>query len=142
MTDTTSQFRPPLAINVIYYAGSIGYLSYLLFYYWTGLGGPTLLAMTMIPLTYALFTVQSLRQNELYPKLPMWLNYVIGAAFVVFSIYCSYYKNTHYIALGEYRAGLYDTQDLVMGGGMTLLIIEYARNRHMQLFILNIVLIL
>ncbi|HZD91726.1 MAG TPA: TRAP transporter fused permease subunit [Pseudolabrys sp.] len=142
MTDTTSQFRPPLALNVIYYAGSIGYLSYLLFYYWTGLGGPTLLAMTMIPLTYALFTVASLRQNDLYPRLPIWLNYVIGTAFVIFSAYCSYYMYTNYIALGEYRAGLYDTQDLVMGGGMSLLIIEYARKRHMPLFILNIVLIL
>ncbi len=142
MTDTTSQFRPPLALNVIYYAGSIGYLGYLLFYYWTGFGGATLLAMTMIPLTYALFTVASLRQNEFYPNLPTALNYLIAAAFVVFSVYCSYYMYTNYIALGEYRAGLYDTQDLVMGGGMALLIIEYARKRHMPLFILNIVLIL
>jgi TRAP transporter 4TM/12TM fusion protein len=142
MTDAAPQYRPPIAVDIIYYTGSIGYLGYLLFYYWTGLGGPTLLAMTMIPLTYALFTVASLRQNELYPKLPMALNYVIATAFVLFSIYCSYYMNTNYMALGEYRAGLYDTQDLVMGAGMALLIIEYARKRHVPLFILNIVLIL
>ena len=37
---------------------------------------------------------------------------------------------------------MWNTSDLVMGGVMTLLIIEYARKRHMPLFILNIVLIL
>ena len=142
MTATSTNYRPSLALGVIYYAGAIGYLLYLLYYYWTGLGGPTLLAMTVIPLTYALFTVASLRKNDLYPKLPRGLNYLIAAGFCLFSIYCSYYMTTNYVALGEYRAGLYDTQDLIMGGGMTLLIIEYARKRHVPLFILNIVLIL
>ena len=39
------------------------------YYYWTGAGGPTLLAMTLIPVTYVLFTLQALRDNDLYPKL-------------------------------------------------------------------------
>ncbi len=50
--------------------------------------------------------------------------------------------NTNYMALGEERAGMWNTQDLIMGGGMALLILEYARKRHVPLFILNIVLIL
>ena len=50
--------------------------------------------------------------------------------------------NTEYMALGLERAGAWNTTDLVMGGVMTLLIMEYARKRHMPLFILNIVLIL
>jgi TRAP transporter 4TM/12TM fusion protein len=50
--------------------------------------------------------------------------------------------NTNYVALGEERAGFYDVQDLVMGGGMALLVLEYSRKRHVPLFILNIVLIL
>ena len=37
---------------------------------------------------------------------------------------------------------MWNTTDLVIGGVMTLLIIEYARKRHMPLFILNILLIL
>ena len=37
---------------------------------------------------------------------------------------------------------MWNPADLVWGGLMTLLIIEYARKRHMPLFILNIVLIL
>jgi TRAP transporter 4TM/12TM fusion protein len=142
MTDTTPQHRPPLALNVIFYGVSIAFLLYMFYYYWTGLGGPTLLAMTMIPITYILFILQALRQNELYPRLPIAANYVIAAAYCLFALYCAYYMNTNYTALGEERAGFYDTQDLIMGGGMALLIIEYSRKRHVPLFILNIVLIL
>jgi TRAP transporter 4TM/12TM fusion protein len=49
---------------------------------------------------------------------------------------------TNYVALGTERMGMWDASDLIVGGGMALLIIEYARKRHMPLFILNVVLIL
>ncbi len=142
MTETTPQWRPPLVLNVINYAVGTAFLVYMVYYYWTGLGGSTLLAMTMVPITYVLFTVQALRQNELYPKLPMAANYLIAAVYCLFSLYCAYYMNTNYIALGTERSGMWDTADEVVGGGMALLIIEYARKRHVPLFILNIVLAL
>ena len=40
------------------------------------------------------------------------------------------------------RAGAWNTTDLLMGGLMAVLVMEYARKRHMPLFVLNIVLIL
>ena len=40
------------------------------------------------------------------------------------------------------RAGDWNATDLIMGGLMTLLVMEYSRKRHMPLFVLNIVLIL
>jgi len=137
----TSPHRPPTALNVIYYASSVAFLLYMFYYYWTGIGGPTLLAMGMIPVTYVLFTLQALRQNDFYPKLPMAANYAIAIAYCAFSLYCAYYMNTNYIPLGEERAGAPNTQDLVVGGVMVLLIIEYSRKRHLPLFILTIVLI-
>ena len=112
------------------------------YYYWTGSGGETLLAMGCIPITYVLFTLQSLRQNDFYPKLPLAANYAIAAVFCGFSLYCSYYMITNYISLGTERSGMWNPADLVVGGVMTLLIIEYARKRHMPLFILTIILVL
>jgi TRAP transporter 4TM/12TM fusion protein len=141
MTDTPS-YRPPVALDCLFYALSISFFGYMLYYYWTGLGGPTLLAMTMIPVTYVLYVLQSLRRNDLYPALPQSLNYVIAALSCAFALYCAYYMRTNYVALGTVRAGFYDTTDLIVGGGMTLLIVEYARKRHLPLFILNIVLVL
>lgn len=134
--------RSQLTIDTIYYASAIGYTLYMFYYYWTSAGGPVVLAMTMVPLTFGLFTLQALRNNELYPKLPRSVNYLIALAFCLFSIYCSYYMNTNYIALGEQRNGFYNTQDIISGGIMAGLIIEYARKRHMPLFILNVIIIL
>jgi TRAP transporter 4TM/12TM fusion protein len=142
MTDIKPQHRPPLLVDIAYYASSVAFLLYILNYYWTGVGGPTLLAMTLVPVTYVLFTLQALRENELYPQLPAAANYAIAAIYCAFSLYCAYYMNTNYIALGEERVGMWNTNDLAVGGLMTLLIIEYARKRHMPLFILNVLLIL
>jgi TRAP transporter 4TM/12TM fusion protein len=138
----TSPARPRFVINCIYYAVSIAFFLYIFHYYWTGEGGPTILALTLIPITFVLFTLQSLRDNDLYPRLPPVANYVIAAVYIGISCYVSYYMNTEYEALGTSRAGMWDPSDLIWGGLMTLLIIEYARKRHMPLFILNIVLVL
>ena len=140
MTDMSS--RPPLVLNGIYYAVAIAFFVYIFHYYWTGSGGSTLLALTLIPITFVLFVLQSLRGNEFYPKLPPMANYAIGAIYIAISLYVSYYMTTEYEELGTSRAGMWDTADLVWGGLMTLLIMEYARKRHMPLFILNIALIL
>ena len=141
MTETTSK-GPAVVIGYIYYAVSISFFLGIFYYYWTGIGGPTLLAMTLIPVVFVLFTLQALRQNELYPALPPVANYLIAFAYCAFSFYCAYYMNTEYMAIGLERVGAWNTTDLAMGGVMTLLIMEYARKRHMPLFILNIVLIL
>jgi len=69
-------------------------------------------------------------------------NYVIAAIYIAISLYVSYYMTVEYEEIGTSRAGMWDTADLVWGGLMTLLIMEYARKRHMPLFILNIALIL
>ena len=142
MRVTTSQHRPPLVLDCLYYAVSIAFLVYMLYYYWTGNDGPVVLAMTMIPIAFVLFTLQGLRQNDLYPKLPISANYVIGTAYCLFALYCAYYMHNNYVALGEERNGAWNNADLIIGGVMALLVIEYARKRHMPLFILNIALIL
>ena len=142
MRTSTSQHRSPLALDCLYYTIAIGFSIYMLYYYWTGNDGPVVLAMGMIPMTFVLFTLQGLRQNDLYPTLPMSVNYLIGTAYCLFSAYCAYYMHTNYVSLGEERSGMWNTQDLILGGLMSLLIIEYARKRHMPLFILNIILIL
>ena len=58
MTETTVQPRPPLWLDAIYYAIALGFALYMFYYYWTGAGGETLLAMGCIPVTYVLFTLQ------------------------------------------------------------------------------------
>jgi TRAP transporter 4TM/12TM fusion protein len=141
MTETQPQQRPPRALDIIYYGSAIAFTVYMFYYYWTSAGGPTVLAMTMVPVTFALFTLQALRQNSFYPNLPMAVNYFIAAAYCLFALYCAYYMNTNYVALGTVRDGMWNNTDVTVGGLMALLILEYSRKRHVPLFILTLILI-
>ncbi len=137
-----SGLRPRIILDCIYYAVAIFFFLYLFTYFWTSAGGPTLLAMTLVPVTYVLFILNLLRSNDLYPRLPPIANSAIAAVYVGCAFAVSVYMNTEYYELGTSRAGAWDPSDLFMGGLMAALVMEYARKRHMPLFVLNIVLIL
>ena len=141
MTDPSLP-RSRIILDCIYYAVAIFFFLYLFAYFWTSEGGPTLLAMTLVPVTFVLFTLNLLRENELYPRLPPAANYVIAAVYIACAVAVAIYMTNEYYELGTSRAGSWDPSDLVMGGLMAVLVMEYARRRHMPLFVLNIVLVL
>ena len=140
MTDIPAN-RPRFIIECIYYAVAIGFFLYLFDYFWTSEGGPTLLAMTLVPITYILFILNGLRDNDLYPGLPAAANYVIAAIYVGLAAFVCYYMHTEYFALGTERAGDWNSTDLLVGTIMTVLVLEYSRKRHMPLFVINLLLI-
>jgi TRAP transporter 4TM/12TM fusion protein len=129
-------------VEWLYYLTAVFFFVYLFTYYWTSAGGPVLLASTLVPVTFVLFTLEALRKNEFYPRLPAIANYAIAAIYIVMSIVVAVYLHTEYYAIGTVRAGFWNRTDLVMGGLMALLVMEYARQRYMALFVLNILLIL
>ena len=134
--------RPRVAVEFLYFATAIAFFAWLLYYYLTTTGGPTLLAFTVVPVTFVLFTLDSLRKDELYPKLGPTANYCIAVVYCAISITVSIYMFVEFEALGTVRAGIWDPTDLWLGGLMALLVMEYARKRYFVLFVLNIVLIL
>ncbi len=133
---------PRVAAECLYYLTAVFFFVYLFGYYWTSEGGPTLLAITLVPVTFVLFTLDELRKDEFYPRLPAIANYLIAAVYITISIAVAVYMHTEYFAIGTVRAGIWSTTDLTMGALMVVLIMEYARKRYLPLFVLNIVLIL
>src|SRR5215470_10092458 len=142
MTDESARNLPRLIVEWFYYLFAIFFFIYLFVYFWTSEGGPTLLAMTLVPITYVLFVFNSLRENDLYPSLPQAANYVIAAVYIGLALVVAVYMHTEYYDIGTVRTGDWNTNDLVIGGLMTVLVLEYSRKRHMPLFMLNILLIL
>jgi TRAP transporter 4TM/12TM fusion protein len=134
--------RSRAVLDGIYYVIAVAFFLYLFMYYWTSEGGPTLLAMTLVPVTFVLFVLNALRDDDLYPSLPQAVNYAIAAVYAVLALYVAYYMHTEYYDLGTSRAGSWSRLDLLVGTLMTAMVMEYARKRHMPLFVLNIVLIL
>ncbi len=139
-----NRFSPAAAkgVTALSYTVALFFLFYLFTYYWTGLGGPVLLAMTLIPVTYILFVLYALRSDDFYPSLSPALNLTIAGIYIVIAAAVAVYMNHEYEDIGMVRAGMPNAADLTFGGAMVLLIMEYARKRHMPLFILNIALIL
>ena len=142
MTGADPACRPPRAVEALYFVAAIFFFLYLFNYYWTSYGGPTLLALTMVPVTFVLFTLDSLRRNELYPRLPAAANYLIAAIYIVAAVAVALYMTTEYEAIGTVRAGFWNRTDIFMGTLMVVLVMEYARKRYGALFVINLVLIL
>lgn len=142
-TATPSGFaaRARTAANLLYYLTAIFFFAYLFGYYWTSEGGPALLALTLVPVTFILFTLDELRKDELYPELPAAVGVLIGALYIVVSAAVTVYMFVEYEAIGTVRAGMWNATDITMGALMVLLIMEYTRRRHFVLFVLNILLI-
>lgn len=134
--------KPARAAEILYLLVAALFLVYLLRYYLTGLGGPTLLAMMLVPVTFILFTLDSLRTNTFYPRLGAVPNYVIAAVYIGVCLVVAVYLTVEYEAIGTVRAGIYSRADLLIGTLMVGLVMEYSRKKYFALFVLNLLLIL
>ncbi|HEY4635987.1 MAG TPA: hypothetical protein VIG92_05460, partial [Rhodospirillales bacterium] len=126
MSDTPApSFRPPAIVEWLYFLIAIFFFIWLFTYFWTSEGGPVLLAVTLIPITFILFTLEELRVGFLYPRLPPTANYAIAALYIGLSLAIAVYMHVEYMEIGTVRAGIWSPVDLAMGAVMVALIMEY-----------------
>jgi TRAP transporter 4TM/12TM fusion protein len=140
----TSAAPPRLraAVNGLYYLLAVFFFVYLFGYYLTGEGGPTVLAVIFVPVTFILFVLDELRNDDFYPTLGWLPNHVIAAAVIALAAISGFYIWWEFVDIRTVRAGFWDTTDLVMGSIMVVLIMEYTRKRHFILFVINALLVL
>ncbi|MDA7947406.1 MAG: TRAP transporter fused permease subunit [Hyphomicrobiaceae bacterium] len=141
-SDASTRSTAHPVIDALFLITAVGFFAVLMNYYVTSTGGPSLLASTMVPIAFVLYVFDALRKNDFYTRLNAPLNYLIAAVYIGISLYVSYFMYTEFEDLGTVRAGDWDPLDLYVGGAMFVLIMEYARKRQFELFILNIILIL
>ena len=142
MSNAAAPGSAPRVIDWLYYATATFFFLYLFGYYWTGMGGPVVLAVTLVPVTFILHTLEGLRENDFYPRLPAAAQYAIAVVYCVVCVVIAVYMHIEDEAIGTVRAGVWNATDLTIGGLMVLLVMEYARRRHFVLFVLNILLVL
>ena len=129
MTGTEAPRLAPRVAGWLYFATALFFFVYVFGYYWTSAGGPVLLAVTLVPVTFILFTLDMLRKGELYPRLPSAASAAIAALYVALSVAVAVYMHTEYFDIGTVRAGVWSATDLTMGVIMVALVMEYARLR-------------
>jgi len=128
--------------TVVFFLFAIGFFVYLLRYYFTGAGGPTLLTVTLVPVTFILFTLDALRKGALYPSLGRVANYLLAAFYISFSVLVAVYFNIEFIDVRTVRLGVWNDNDLLVGAIMFVLVMEYCRAKYFALFVINLILIL
>ncbi len=129
---------PPLLFQVL--AGA--YLFYLLYYYATGSGGPTLLAIQMVPASLLVLIWADLRDNHYYPRLPLVPRYLVAVICSLIIITSAVYLLLHFEALRMDRLGDWNFLDHLAAGALVILVLEYTRRHYLPVFIFNAILIL
>ncbi|MGD2185434.1 MAG: TRAP transporter large permease subunit, partial [Desulfobacterales bacterium] len=120
-----------------YLITTIVYLAFSLHYFTTGLGGTMLLAVTLVPLAYVLWVLNSFVIGKLpYPRLGLKLNIAIASVYIAMCIFSIVYMRVEFDALIYDRAGFFNLPDKIVGAMMLGLVLEYTRREHGLLFYL------
>jgi len=118
-----------------YLIATIVYLLFSLHYFTTGLGGTMLLSVTVVPMAYVMWVLESFVAGKPpYPRLGLKLNIVIAGVYIAMCIFSLIYMRVEFDALIYDRAGFYNTPDKIVGVMMLGLVVEYTRREHIVLF--------
>jgi len=129
-------------VSGLFTAVAAGFAIYLFHYYWTGAGGPTQLAVALVPVTFVVAALDALRTGGLYPRLGRPANVAVTAVYSAAALAVAVYFTVEFVEIRTVRAGFWSTTDLLVGAVMVLLVMEYGRLRYFPLFVVNGLLIL
>ncbi len=113
----------------------------LVYYFFTGFGGPRLLATRLVPLALVIHMLIVYQNEYLYPRLPKFINHILVALYISICFYAIYYFYLEYENIAIWRQGSYNRHDFVVGLLIFLLVMELSRLAHPILFWVNVVLI-
>lgn len=126
--------------NVILFFSAV-LLSWLLYYFYTGAGGPQELAARLIPVAIILQILFMYREGYFYKWLPPRLNDVIVVAYIAIALYAFWHFWWEFEEIAIYRQGSYTREDFICGLLMFLLVMELSRLAHPALFWINLILV-
>jgi TRAP transporter 4TM/12TM fusion protein len=123
------------------FAISLAFVVWLVWYFYTGLGGALELAARLIPFALVLQILFMCQQRRLYPRLPLAANAALVVLYVAICAYAFGYFLTEYERIAIYSQGTYTRHDYIVGLLVFLLVMELTRLAHPVLFWTNVVMI-
>ena len=123
------------------FAFSLLLFGWLVWYFYTGRGGPSELATYLVPVALILQILFTRRNGPLYPRLPAAADHALVAIYIAICIYAFAYFWVEYEQIAIYRQGSYTRQDFVVGLLVFLLVMELSRLLHTILFWVNVVMV-
>jgi TRAP transporter 4TM/12TM fusion protein len=135
------RIRSHVNIGNLIFAVSLVFCVWLIWYFYTGLGGGLLLAARLIPFALVLQVLIHYRQGYLYKRLPPAVNHVLVVFYIAIAAYAFVYFLFEYDRIAIYSQGTYTLQDFIVGLLVFLLVMELTRLDHPILFWTNVVMI-
>jgi len=123
------------------FAVSLVLFAWLVWYFYTGSGGPSELATYLVPIALVLQILFTRKNGPLYPRLPAAADHALVAIYIAICIYAFAYFWIDYEQIAIYRQGSYTRQDFIVGLLVFLLVMELSRLLHPILFWVNVVLV-
>jgi TRAP transporter 4TM/12TM fusion protein len=115
--------------------------AWLIWYYYTGSGGPQELVAKLLSVTLILQILFMYQQGYLYKFLPPAINHVIVAIYIAIALYAFVHFWREFEEIAIWRQGSYTRQDFLVGLLMFLLVMELSRLAHPTLFWVNVILV-
>ena len=116
-------------------------LGWLLWYYYTGYGGPQELVARVLSLAIVLQILFMYRDKDLYPFLPPAVNRALVVLYIAICAYAFIHFHLEFEQIAIWRQGSYTRQDFIVGLLMFLLVMELSRVAHPTLFWVNLFLV-
>ena len=120
---------------------SLVMFTWLIWYFYTGYGGPTELASYLVPIALILQILFMHQKDYLYKRLPPIANHMLVVFYIGICLYAFHHFILEYEQIAIWRQGSYTTQDFIVGLLVFLLVMELSRIAHTILFWVNFVLI-
>ena len=115
---------------------------WVIWYCYTGRGGPQELVSRLLPIALALQILFMIGKEPLYAQLPAWANSALAACYIGICAYAFGYFVLYYEDIAIWRQGSYTKQDFVVGLLMFALVMELSRLAHPTLFWVNLVMVI
>jgi TRAP transporter 4TM/12TM fusion protein len=135
------RIRSHVNIGNLIFAVSLVFSVWLIWYFYTGLGGGLELAVRLIPFALVLQVLIQYKQGYLYKRLPPAVNHVLVAFYIAIAAYAFVYFLFEYDRIAIYSQGTYTRQDFIVGLLVFLLVMELTRLAHPILFWTNVVMV-
>jgi len=133
--------RKILNLTNLILAFALVQLVWLLWYFYTGFGGPQELVSRLLSVALILQILFMYRERYLYAWLPARVNDLIVAAYIGVCLLAFYHFWMEFEEIAIYRQGSYTRMDFIVGLLMFLLVMELSRLAHPSLFWINLVLV-
>jgi TRAP transporter 4TM/12TM fusion protein len=132
------RFKSHINLDNLIFALALIQFVWLVWYFYTGLGGPQELVSRVLSITLVLQMLFMYRQDYLYKWLPPKINHLIVVFYIAICAFAFWHFWWEFERIAIYAQGSYSQRDFIVGLLMFLLVMELSRLAHPILFGINL----